>query len=129
MPDLKILGLKQSLTKQDNPGMIIQIYKHRMTIEENFRDTKSPRFGFGLKENVCLSPERFSVWLMLVALATLIAFYVGQWIERIGLHRQVQANSYKHKRVLSFVFIGCQAIKNNKVPIFDIRAQTIGINL
>ncbi|HHF7365532.1 TPA: hypothetical protein ACPSKY_000628 [Legionella bozemanae] len=109
--------------------MIIQIYKHRMTIEENFRDTKSPRFGFGLKENVCLSPERFSVWLMLVALATLIAFYVGQWIERIGLHRQVQANSYKHKRVLSFVFIGCQAIKNNKVPIFDIRAQTIGINL
>ncbi|HHF7365939.1 TPA: IS4 family transposase [Legionella bozemanae] len=121
--------LVSSLTKQDNPGMIIQIYKHRMTIEENFRDTKSPRFGFGLKENVCLSPERFSVWLMLVALATLIAFYVGQWIERIGLHRQCQANSYKHKRVLSFVFIGCQAIKNNKVPIFDIRAQTIGINL
>lgn len=118
-----------SLNRQDNPGKIIQIYKHRMTIEENFRDTKSPRFGFGLKENVCLSPERFSVWLMLVALATLVAFYVGYWIERIGLHRQFQANSYKHKRVLSFVFIGCQAIKNNKIPIFEISSQKIGMNL
>ncbi len=100
-----------------------------MTIEENFRDTKSHRFGFGLKENVCLSPQRFSVWLMLIALATLIAFYVGYWIERAGLHRQFQANSYKHRRVLSFVFIGCQAIKNNKIPIFDIISQKIGGNL
>lgn len=121
--------LVSSLERQDNPGKIIQLYKYRMTIEENFRDTKSPRFGFGLKENVCFSPDRLSVWLMLVALATLIAFYIGYCIERIGLHRQFQANSYKHKRVLSFVFLGCQAIKNNKIPIFDITSLTIGINL
>ncbi len=121
--------LVSSLDKQDNPGRIIQIYKYRMTIEENFRDTKSPQFGLGLKENICLSPERLCVWLMLIALAIFIAFYIGYWIERLGLHRQFQANSYKHKRVLSFVFLGCRAVKNNKIPIFDINSQTIGINL
>ncbi|SNV52825.1 Transposase, IS4-like [Legionella lansingensis] len=79
--------LVSSLNRQDKPGKIIQIYKQRMTIEENFRDTKSPQFGFGLKENVCHTPERLSAWLLLVALATLIAFYVGHWIERMGMHR------------------------------------------
>jgi len=121
--------LVSSLSRKDNPGAIIQIYKRRMTIEENFRDTKSPRFGFGLKENVCFSSERLIVWLMLVALATFIAFYIGYWIEKVNLHRQFQANSYKHRRVLSFVFLGCQAIKNNKIPIFEINSQKIGINL
>lgn len=121
--------LVSSLNRSENPGAIIQLYKHRMTIEENFRDTKSPRFGFGLRENVCFSPERLTVWLMLVALATFIAFYIGRWVEKLNLHRQFQANSYRHRRVLSFVFLGCQAIKNNKIPIFEINSQKIGVNL
>lgn len=118
-----------SLNQSDNPVKIIQLYKQRMTIEENFRDTKSHRFGFGLEDNICFSPERITVWLMLVALATLVAFFVGRQVEKIGMHRQFQANSYTNRRVLSFVFLGCQAIKNNKIPILEISFQNIGIIL
>ena len=121
--------LVSSIKEDKTPAKIIRLYQHRMTIEESFRDIKSPLYGFGLRNNVTLKVPRLTVWLVLAAIASIVAFIAGCWIERKGLHRQFQANSYRHKRVLSLVFLGCQAIRNNKIPIQIINNQQIGFNL
>lgn len=86
-------------------------YKKRMTIEENFRDTKSTKYGFSFDKNEPIKPERFTVWLMLAALASLVCWLTGAAAEQLNLHHDFQANSYKHRRVLSFFYLGCQVIR------------------
>jgi hypothetical protein len=104
--------LVTSLEKvKDNPDTIRIKYKRRMTIEENFRDTKSTQFGFSFDKNITKKPKRYTVWLMLAALASLIAWLTGATAEKLKLHYDFQANSYKHRRVLSFFYLGCQIIR------------------
>lgn len=103
---------------QENPGHAVLKYKKRMVIEENFRDTKSNRYGLSFKSNKTIIPERLTVWLMLAALASLVAWLTGAAAEKLKLHYQFQANSYKHRRVLSFFYLGCQIIrKGDDVPL------------
>jgi len=102
----------------------VRIYKSRMTIEENFRDVKSEIFGFGMNENYTRIAARYIVWLMLSALASLIAWIVGFAAEQMELHRDFQANTYRHRRVLSFVYLGCQVIKKGiDIPIDFVTLQ------
>jgi hypothetical protein len=96
---------------KDNPDIARIKYKQRMTIEENFRDTKSTQFGFSFDKNITKKPKRYIVWLMLAALASLIAWLTGGTAEQLKLHFDFQANSYKHRRVLSFFYLGCQIIR------------------
>ena len=100
---------------------VIKIYKKRMTIEENFRDVKSVEYGFSLNENKTIKVKRLIVWLMLSALASLLAWIVGYIAEQYELHYDFQANTYRKKRVLSFFFLGCQVIRKKiTLPInFD----------
>jgi hypothetical protein len=102
----------------ENPDIVSIKYQRRMTIEENFRDTKSTQFGFSFDKNITKKTERYVVWLMLAALASLIAWLCGATAERLKLHYDFQANSYKHRRVLSFFYLGCQIIR--KKLEFDI---------
>lgn len=95
----------------NNPHLAVLKYKRRMTIEENFRDTKSTQYGFSLDKNETINPERFTVWLMLAALASLICWLTGAMAEQLKIHLDFQANSYKHRRVLSFFYLGCQVIR------------------
>ncbi|MDR3501954.1 MAG: IS4 family transposase, partial [Legionella sp.] len=96
---------------QHNPDLVRIKYKQRMTIEENFRDTKSTQFGFSFDKNITIKSERYTVWLILAALASLIAWLTGATAEQLRLHYDFQANSYKHRRVLSFFYLGCQIIR------------------
>jgi hypothetical protein len=121
--------LVSSIKNIKTPNTVIRLYSHRMTIEESFRDLKSSEYGFGLRNNVTLKPERLTVWLMLIAIASLVAFIAGFCIEKAGLHRQFQANSYRHKRTLSLVFLGCQVIKNNKIPFHLMNMDELGLDL
>ena len=82
-----------------------------MAIEENFRDTKSTKYGFSFDKNETIKPERFTVWLMLAALASLVCWLSGATAEKLKLHYDFQANSYRHRRVLSFFYLGCQIIR------------------
>ena len=89
-----------------------------MTIEENFRDVKSVETGFSMNENKTIKAERLIIWLMLSALASLIAWMVGYTAEQLKLHYQFQANTCRNKRVLSFFYLGCQVIKKKmEIPI------------
>lgn len=97
---------------------IMIIYKHRMTIEEGFRDLKSTQYGFSMKENNTKKERRLIVWLMVAALSSLLAWLMGYAAEKLGLHYQFQSNSIRHRRVLSFFYLGCQIIRKKiKIPI------------
>ena len=114
-PWFLVTSLKEA---EANPDIVRIKYKRRMTIEENFRDTKSTQFGFSFDKNITKKPTRYVVWLMLAALASLIAWLSGATAEQLKLHYDFQANSYKHRRVLSFFYLGCQIIR--KKIDFDI---------
>lgn len=92
---------------------IIKLYKMRMSIEESFRDTKSSRYGLSMNDNNTIKKQRYIVWLLLAALASFVAWIVGYKAEQLRLHHDFQANSYKHRRVLSFFYLGCQIIRKN----------------
>jgi Transposase DDE domain len=97
---------------------VIKIYKFRMTIEGSFRDAKSTEFGLSLNENKTIKAARYTVWLMISTLAYLIAWIVGFAAEKAGLHYDFQANTYRHRRVLSFFYLGCQIVRKKiEIPI------------
>lgn len=103
--------LVSSLRSSSAAKRVVKIYKQRMTIESSFRDTKSTEFGFSFTENKTVIAERYIVWLMLASLASFIAWIVGYAAEKAELHYDFQANTYRHRRVLSFFYLGCQIIK------------------
>jgi len=90
---------------------VIKIYKFRMTIEGSFRDAKSTEFGFSLNENKTIKACRYTVWLIISTLAYIVAWVVGLTAKKAGLHYDFQANTYRHRRVLSFFYLGCQIIR------------------
>ena len=55
---------------------------------------------------------------MISTLAYLIAWIIGFSAEELGLHYDCQANTYRHRRVLSFFYLGCQIVRKQiEVPI------------
>ena len=97
---------------------VIKIYKFRMTIEGSFRDAKSTEFGLSLNENITVKAARYAVWLMISTLSYLIAWIIGFSAEKAGLHYAFQANTYRHRRVLSFFYLGCQILRKKiEIPI------------
>jgi hypothetical protein len=59
------------------------------------------------------------VLLLIALLGSLVAWLTGKIAEEVGLHRQYQANSIRHHRVLSFFYLGCQVLrdKNRKLKL------------
>lgn len=110
--------LVSSLKSFSAVSKVIKIYKFRMTIEGSFRDAKSTEFGLSLNENKTTIAARYAVWLMISTLAYLIAWIIGFSAEKEGLHYDFQANTYRHRRVLSFFYLGCQIVRKKiKIPI------------
>ncbi len=124
--------LSSSLSGNHIEELIIKYYKLRMTIEESFRDTKSQYYGLSLNENITINVKRYIVWLLLASLASFIAWIVGYSAEKINLHHDFQANTYRHRRVLSFFFLGCQVIRKSiecQIDLYDIQQNNWGILL
>ena len=110
--------LVSSLRSFSAVSRVTKIYKFRMTIEGSFRDAKSTEFGLSLNENKTIESARYTVWLLISTLAYIIAWIIGFAAEKAGLHYDFQANTYRHRRVLSFFYLGCQIVRKKiDVPI------------
>lgn len=110
--------LVSSLQGHNMAEKVVKIYKTRMTIEESFRDLKSTQYGFSMELNITIQSARLVVWLLLAALAHLLAWIVGCVAEKNGMHRQFQANSTRNRRVLSLIYLGMQIIRKKiNIPI------------
>jgi hypothetical protein len=89
----------------------VNIYRSRMRIEENFRDTKSPFYGLGLKKSLSRTTGRMDVLLLIGAIATFAAWLAGLFTIHIGKASDFQAHSAKTTSALSKVYLGREAFK------------------
>lgn len=90
--------------------IVRSIYKKRMQIEQNFRDDKNPRFGFGWRYSRTRDTLKISVLCLIAMIATLILWLIGFTAEKEKLHYDFQANTIKSHRVLSYFFLARQVI-------------------
>lgn len=111
-PWVLVTSLSQA---QDNPNHIVNIYRQRMRIEENFRDSKDSHYGLGLKDSLTRTPERMAILLLIAAIATFAAWLTGLTTTFIGKATDFQAHSAKFTRSLSMVYLGREAIKKQLV--------------
>lgn len=86
----------------DKARVVVNIYGKRMQIEQNFRDEKNPRFGFGWRHSGTTGIARLNVLCLLSMIASVITWFMGYLIELSGKHHSYQANTIKTRRVLSF---------------------------
>lgn len=107
-PWLLVTSLAEAPLK---PFLIVNIYRQRMRIEENIRDTKCPHYGLGLKDSLTQCPQRMNILLLIAAIATFIAWLAGLYIKLIGKAADFQAQSAKFTSTLSIVFLGRRALK------------------
>lgn len=87
-------------TDSFKPREIMKLYSRRMQIEQNFRDEKSERFGFGLWASYSRSAGRMLVLSLLATLSTIVLWLLGYHAENKGLHMRYQASSIKSRRVI-----------------------------
>lgn len=95
----------------------VKLYQCRMQVEEGFRDIKSHRFGLGLNYHRTSSVARLQRLLLIANLAPIVLWLMGQATVDRGLHYQFQANSTRHKRVLSTLFIGLQMMQGSRIQL------------
>jgi len=88
-----------------------------MQIEEGFRDVKSHRFGLGLNYHRTHSAIRLQSLLLIANLALMVIWLLGCATMLRQQHYQFQANSVRHKRVLSVIFIGLQMIHDTRINL------------
>lgn len=100
---------------RDNSTHIVNIYRQRMRIEENFRDTKCSHYGQGLKHSLTKRPERMDILLLIAAIATFAAWIAGLITVSKGMASDFQAHSAKFTNSLSLVYLGREAIKKNLI--------------
>lgn len=103
--------LVTSMTADAIEKKAVNIYRQRMRIEENIRDTKCTRYGFGLKESRSRSTGRMNILLLIAAIATFACWLAGIFTRQKGKDAAFQAHSSKHKGVLSIVYLGREALK------------------
>ncbi len=106
------LPRRQQLAKR-----IVTIYRTRMQIEEGFRDMKSSRFGLGFEQNGTRRITRMTILILLTTLANWILVILGMATIISGQHRQYQANTTRHKNVLSLPFIGLRVVVDRKIQL------------
>ena len=100
-----------SLARQAyTPQQIISLYKQRMQIEEAFRDIKNTRNGFSLRHCRSMETQRLNVALLIAAIAMLLLWIIGTIARQQGQHYQYQANTVRHRSVLSTFTIGWQSL-------------------
>lgn len=92
--------LATSLSNQDYNGLFIKNkYKNRMQIEQNFRDDKSQRFGFGWRLGRSKGFKRIAILCLIASIASFFIWCIGVLAEKLKLHRRFQVNSLKSKRI------------------------------
>jgi Transposase DDE domain len=75
----------------------VKLYARRFTIEEAFRDTKDPRFGWGLSATHVLNADRRDRLLLIAALAHELLSLLGTAGEQVGLDRTLKVNTVKRR--------------------------------
>jgi len=102
------------------PEQIVAYYKKRMQLEEAFRDLKNTRNGFSLRHCRSFDMERLNIALLIAAIAMLLLWIIGVITKCKNKHHLYQANTVRHRPVLSTFTIGWQTLrKQQKYSVAD----------
>jgi hypothetical protein len=109
---------------------VVKIYRTRMQIEEGFRDMKSSRFGLGFEQNDTRQTKRMTILILLTTLANWILMVLGMAATVSGRHRQYQANTTRHKNVLSLPFLGLRVVADRtiRLRVHQLRQAILELN-
>ncbi|EEJ3489309.1 IS4 family transposase [Salmonella enterica subsp. arizonae serovar 56:z4,z23:-] len=102
-----------SSTDDFKPRVIMKLYSRRMQIEQHFRDEKSERFGFGLRASYSRSAGRVLAMSLLTTLSTIVLWLVGYHAENKGLHLRYQANSVRTRRVITYLTLAENVLRQS----------------
>lgn len=94
-------------------SQVVSLYGKRMQIEESFRDLKSPQYGLGLRHSGSRSPQRFDILLLIAMLAEWVLRLLGLIAKQQGWQRAFQANTLRHRPVLSGIRLGREVRKRS----------------
>ena len=114
-----LLVTSLEINKILSPEKIVALYAKRMQIEEDFRDLKSHRYGFGLRYSMSNNAKRIEVLLLIAALACLACWLIALSAKKKNLHLDYQSNSIKTRNVLSITYLACQIVRKNTLITFD----------
>jgi hypothetical protein len=90
---------------------IVYFYEKRMQIEEEFRDTKSPRYGHGLRYSLTNDAKRIEILLLIGTLTCFACWLIALSAQRKGLQYDYQSNSIKTRTVLSITYLATQVTR------------------
>lgn len=96
---------------------VVRAYEKRMQIEETFRDLKSHRWGYGLQYARSGSSERLANLLLVTTLAVAATWLAGLAAKAKDWARHFQANTVKHRAVLSVFFLGRRMLKSTRLSL------------
>jgi len=85
---------------------IIKMYTQRMQIEEAFRDLKNTNNGLSLRHCRRYQKGRLNIALLIAAISHFLLWLIGWVAKQEGVHYSYQANTTKHRNVLSTFSIG-----------------------
>ncbi len=83
-----------------------------MQIEQNFRDVKNQRWGFGLRDSKTENIKRLEILLLIAFIATMILWLIAIAAEAKQLHYGFQDNTKRNSRTLSLFSLGWQILKH-----------------
>jgi hypothetical protein len=116
--------------------LVVNLYSQRMQIEENFRDTKNNKLGIGLECAQSRSTKRFDNLLLIAALILFVLWCLGYAATMKKYNYSLQANTVKHRAVLSFITIGREVVDDDryKIPVHEFndvlsRISKLSINI
>lgn len=100
---------------QDDAQRIVEAYSRRFETEETYKDIKDVRSGFQLKGTRIKDPDRLVRLVAAMTVAYFLLVCAGLYGEDLGLHRQMQTNTERRKRVLALWRVGLRLIRRGKV--------------
>jgi hypothetical protein len=119
--------LATSLKNSEYSGKFItDSYQKRMQIEQNFRDEKDPRFGFGWRFSRNKCHRRIAALCLIAHLAAFFLLTIGIVAEKLGLQKYFQVNTERQKRVLSLLTLAKRILKRSLPPeLFEIYKRNL----
>lgn len=106
-------------TETLNAVQICRLYAKRMQIEEAFRDLKSTAYGLALRHNRTRCPKRLNILLLIGLLAEILMWWNGLAATQAKWQYDFQANTIKHRRVLSIPRLGREVRKRQRYVISE----------
>lgn len=95
-----------------SPKQLVRLYKTRMQIEENFRDTKSVAYGLGIANGRYTAFERAANLLLIAALASFALWMIGCLARARHWERAVRVNSSSQSVSYSTLFLARLVIQH-----------------